>query len=174
MPDLGGFEVARAIRKAGYRTEIIFSTIAKERAIEAFDVEALHYIVKDETPEEKFRKILHKALQRVERRNIESISLTCAGEICNIPIKEIRYFEVLNKIITVYYQKDKKFEFYSTLGKIENLLCKKGFVRIQRSYLVNIRNIASLTYNYVTLKDGTTLSMGRGKYTRVKEMLEKM
>ena len=80
---------------------------------------------------------------------------------------EIRYFEIMQKIVTVYYS-DTSFEFVSTMGKLENLLFAKGFVRISRSYMVSTKYIASFSYDKVIMADGTELPVGRKYYKDLK------
>ena len=131
---------------------------------EAFDVEALHYIVKNQTTDKKFEEIFLKAIERSKRRSVETLSLSCAGEYRNIPISSVRYFEVQNRIVTVYYREldeIKSFEFYAKLSQIEESLYGRGFVRIHRAYLVAEKQIQKRTQREVRLLDGTILPVGK-------------
>lgn len=85
---------------------------------------------------------------------------TCAGESRNVPLEDIQYFEVKHNIITVYYQKE-KFEFYSTIGKLEDQLQKKGFIRIHRSFMVAKKFIRQASYTELELTNGTLLPVGQ-------------
>ena len=82
-----------------------------------------------------------------------------------VAIDRIRYFEVRNRIVTVYYQKDDgkagEFEFYSSLSKIEEYLYGKMFVRIHSSYLVGERFILSKSKKEIVLTSGEVLPVGR-------------
>ncbi|MEA5004752.1 MAG: LytTR family DNA-binding domain-containing protein [Christensenella sp.] len=139
MPGMSGMETARELRERGIWADIVFYTIDESQVLNAFDVEALHFIVKNKTSDEKFEQIFLKAVERSRRRNIEVISLSCVGDHKNIPIRDIMYFEVMNRIVTVHFNEGNKrtlFEFYSPLSKIEEFLFGKGFLRIHNSYLV--------------------------------------
>ena len=157
-----GISVAKSIRKAGINAVIVFFTRFKEAVFDAFDVEALHYLVDGQISAAKFDEVFRKAVTRAESRIQASIVLNCAGEQRRILISQIYYFEVFNRIVTVYYR-DGTFEFYSTLTRLEDSLARRGFVRVHRAYLVSERYIASIRQREITLLNGTTIPVG-GKY----------
>lgn len=157
-----GIGIAKSIRKAGLNTVIVFFTQIKDAVFDAFDVEALHYLVNGEISVSKFDEVFRKAVSRVETRTQASIVLSCAGEQRKIVISQIYYFEVFNRIVTVHYR-DGTFEFYSTLSRLEDSLLRRGFVRVHRAYLVSERYISIVKRNEIILTDGTTIPVG-GKY----------
>lgn len=157
-----GIGIAKSIRKAGINAVIVFFTRFKEAVFDAFDVEALHYLVDGAIGVVKFDEVFRKAASKAEARTQASIVLSCAGEQRKIIISQIYYFEVFNRIVKVHYREG-TFEFYSTLSRLEDSLAKRGFVRIHRAYLVSERFIAKIKKNEITLTDGTTLPVG-GKY----------
>ena len=155
-----GIRIAKSIRKAGINAVIIFFTRFKEAVFDAFDVEALHYLVDGRISVAKFDEVFRKAVSRAESRIQASIILNCAGEQRKIIISQIYYFEVFNRIVTVYYR-DGTFEFYSTLSRLEDSLARRGFVRVHRAYLVSERYITSIKQNEIQLLNGTTIPVGR-------------
>ena len=157
-----GMAAARVLRKAEVRGDIVFFTRSKGRVFEAFDVSALHYLVDGETSLAKFDEVFRRAKRQAETRTQASIVLSCAGEQRKLPISQIYYFEVINRIVTVHYVGG-TFEFYSTLSKIEDTLAKRGFVRIHRSYLVAERFITGISHGEVSLSNGAVLPVG-GRY----------
>ena len=160
--NFNGINVAKSIRKAGINAVIVFFTRFKEAVFDAFDVDALHYLVDGKISVAKFDEVFRKAVSRAESRIQASIVLNCAGEQRKIIISQIYYFEVFNRIVTVYYR-DGSFEFYSTLSRLEDSLASRGFVRVHRAYLVQERYIASIKQKEIVLFNGTTIPVG-GKY----------
>lgn len=160
--NFNGMGIAKSIRKAGLNTVIVFFTRIKDAVFDAFDVEALHYLVNGEISVSKFDEVFRKAVSRAETRTQASIVLSCAGEQRKIIISQIYYFEVFNRIVTVHYR-DGTFEFYSTLSRLEDSLLRRGFVRVHRAYLVSERYISIVKRNEIILTDGTTIPVG-GKY----------
>lgn len=159
-PDLDGMALAAALRNDGVTADIVFFTRDERRIADAFDVEALHYLVPGKISVRKFDEVFRKALARSKRRNSDSIVFSCAGEWRRAAIAEIRYFEVNNRILTVHYA-NTSFEFYSTLTRVEEKLYGRGFIRIHRSLLVAGSCISAVTKDEVLLTDGTALPIGR-------------
>ena len=171
MPGRNGIEVASVLRENGYGGEIIFLTLFKDAVYYAFDVRANNYLLKETATLKRIEKVFLDAVEIVREKNDEFILLTGIGEYRNVPIKEIRYFEVNQKIVTVYYG-HRNFEFVSTIGKLENILFNKGFIRISRSYLVAKKYIRSFVYGKVFMMDGEELPVGRKYYKELKNMMK--
>ncbi len=161
----GGFDgmaAAAAIRQKGADIDIVFYTKEKSRVFDAFDVDAIHYLVPGEFSSKRFRNVFEKALARSRRKDKAVIRLSCAGLHKTVPIARIYYFEVTNRILTVHYEGG-VFEFYSTMYKVEEKLKDFDFVRIHRSFLVARGFIADITHSEVTLFNGEKLPVG-GRY----------
>ena len=158
----GGFDgmaAAAAIRQKGTDIDIVFYTKEKSRVFDAFDVDAIHYLVPGEFSSKRFRNVFEKALARSRRRDKAVIRLSCAGLHKTVPIARIYYFEVTHRILTVHYEGG-VFEFYSTMYKVEEKLKDFDFVRIHRSFLVARGFIADITHTEVTLFNGEKLPVG--------------
>jgi len=141
----------------------VFFTISSDYAIAGYDVSALHYVVKEQTSAEKFEQIFLRAVERKQRRESEVLVLTCAGESRCVPVESIRYFEIQQRIVTVYYGEE-RFEFYSTMMRMEEQLYNKGFVRTHKSFLVSKRFIRSIDSSRVLLDTGEELPVGKRYY----------
>ncbi|MCD7946934.1 MAG: LytTR family DNA-binding domain-containing protein [Oscillospiraceae bacterium] len=167
MPGMKGIEVADTLQANGAETAVIFLTVSKAHMLQAFDVHAFHYLVKEDTDERRFEKIFLDAAARIQKKKQEVITVSCAGESRIIPVEDIRYFEVKDYILTVYYQNE-SFEFYSTLGKVEEALLGHGFLRIHRSFLVAKSSIRKVSRKEVELAGGVTLPVGRSYWDTIK------
>ena len=163
MPGQNGMETAKRLREIGYLGDIVFFTVSPDFAIAGYDVSALHYMVKNKTTDEKFEEIFLRACERKARRESEVLVLTCAGESRCIPVEDIRYFEIQQRIVTVVYAKE-RFEFYSTMMRLEEQLFNRGFVRTHKSFLVNKRYIHSIDSARVLLDSGEELPVGKRYY----------
>lgn len=171
MSDAQGIQLVNALRKNGYIGQIIFLTESQKHFLDAFDVDALHYILKGITPLPKIEEIFLKAVKRAGQKDEDYIMFTGGGEYRNVPIRSIRYFETLNKIITVHYD-DTSFEFFSeNLDKVKEHLSEYRFIRIHRAYLAAISEIAKFSFYDVTLFSGKTLPVGRKYYPELKKIM---
>lgn len=167
---MDGIIATKQLRDIGYKNEIVFLTLDQSRVFDAFDVEPLYYIVKGVTVQEKFEEIFLRAAGRAEAKQKEVIALSCAGENRNIPVDSILYFEIVKRIIEVHYD-DEIFEFYSTIGKLENLLFDKGFMRVHRAFLVALDHVASVKSSELILDNGDVIPVGRTYAKDVKERI---
>lgn len=170
MPQKNGILVANELRQQNYPIELIFLTASEENMLDAFDVKAFHYIIKSKTSEEKFEQIFLDAYQRISDKTLEMINFECAGEIRAVALRDIKYFEVNRKIITVYYR-DQSFDFVSTLNRLELTLAEKGFTRISKHCMVSNYYVQKVSYTSVTMEGGAILSVGRSFAPNVRAAL---
>ncbi|MDY2625976.1 MAG: LytTR family DNA-binding domain-containing protein [Coriobacteriales bacterium] len=172
MPEMDGFELGRELRRRGFASgALIYVSELDSRTFEAFDVGAFNYVVKREEDEERFERVFLEAYRQQEERTREYLLLNGITERCNIAIDAIRYFEIDKHLCTVHYGRDESFEFVSTLGRLENLLVARGFVRIHRSFMVNCAAVKRYSFKQVLLKDGTELPVGRQRYKPLSEAM---
>ncbi len=159
MPGLSGMETARRLREAGSRCALIFVTAIEDCVFEAFDVDALHYLVKPFS-DEKLREVLQKAIRhqrelasmRREGQEEPSMVVTAGGEHMTVRFCDIVYAEVFNRKVALH-MRDGDIEYY---GKLKDLEKKAGdsFCRTHRAYLVNFRYVRKYDAESVTLERG--------------------
>ncbi len=161
---MDGIEAMKQLRDIGYIGEVIFLTNEKERVFESFDVRPCNYLLKQNVSLDKFATVLEGAMLRAKDAKRERLTLACAGDVRNIPIDEIVYFEVSDRIVEVHYSGE-VFEFYSTLDKIENQLYGRNFIRSHRSFLVNAEHIDIVRGNEIVMDSGDIIPIG-SKYAK--------
>jgi DNA-binding LytR/AlgR family response regulator len=172
MPGINGVETARYARKLGYTGLIIFITASDEHYVDAFDVGAFHYISKGENSK-RFEEIFIKALELSKEIHQEQILLSGWGELKQVKIRDIYYFEVVKGTMTVFYD-DGSFEFNGTLDKLEERLKDCGFQRIHRNYLVSLTYVKSITYTETIMANDVALPVGRTHYPKLKDEINKL
>ena len=172
MPGIDGIEAAAKLRNNGYNGEIVFLTKQSDKAIKGYDVQAYHFIVKSDESDPSFERIFMNLANHIQTKTTEYITFQGIGESRNIAIRDIAYFSVFHRIITVHYGKD-SFEFYSSMEKVENVMLEYGFLRVQRSYLVNPDYIRDFTAENITMNDGTVISISRKNSKQIREIINK-
>ena len=171
MPQMTGVDAAYRLRKEGYSGEILFLTKSDRFWKDAFNVHAFHYLLK-EHDDHALEDILMKAVRQAKIKEDEVLSLTNGYEYRHIVISDIYYFEVRDHLITVYYSNNRQFNFYSQMGKLENTLLSKGFMRVHRSFLVSIRQIDTMDKkNGVMLKSKQQIPIGEKYWKSIQERL---
>lgn len=172
MPEMNGMKVAEILRMDGFQNEIIFYSKTDAEAIRGYDVGAFHYIVKDSTSIEKMEMIFREVIYKVQKKTREYLSFSCAGESRCVAVRSIKCFTVNGRVITVHYEKNQTFEFYASMGKLYELLHRKGFVRVSRVMMASIDYIYRHSSSEVVMRDGTRYSIGRNYRSDLKGELE--
>ncbi|HOX75405.1 MAG TPA: LytTR family DNA-binding domain-containing protein [Bacteroidales bacterium] len=150
MPDLSGIEFSRIIGKG---PKIIFTTAFEKYAIEGYKLEVVDYLLKPFSYEEflaavnkavRLIKLEDKALQKVEA-NDEFLFLKSDYKIKRINFNDILFIEGLKDYVKVHIQNNPRpLLSLSTLKQIETKLPAGKFMRVHRSFIVNLDKIDTI------------------------------
>jgi two-component system, LytTR family, response regulator LytT len=150
MPDLTGTEFARVLNS---ESKIIFTTAYEKYALEGFKLDAVDYLLKPFGYEEfllaaqKARKLidLEQNSQIQIEANNEFLFLKSEYKIRRINFNDILYIEGLKDYIKVFLVNETKpILSLSTLKSIENKLPENKFMRVHRSFIVNLNKISTI------------------------------
>lgn len=173
MPGTDGISLGSQLKKENFIGAVIYLTRSEEHMFSAFDVGAANYVLKGEAFDNaRFERVFKQAVREVERRKRKYILLNSITEHRNIAIDSILYFEVVRHVCFVYYGNNEVFEFASSLTKIEKTLAAFGFVRVHKSFLVNVAAVQSYVYNEVTMKNGAKIPLGRQRLAQFRKAME--
>lgn len=164
-----GLEIARRIRKHRSDTLIIFVTNYIEYAPEGYELNAFRYLLKSEL-NTKLRNYFCEALEQLRARR-ETITIQNGGEWSVLPIDNILFLEADKHIVAIRMcaGKRKEYRCYATLQSFAQKLEASGFLRIHKSYLVNMRHIARLQCSEAVLDTGLVLSVSERNYAEIKK-----
>ena len=165
---MNGIDTIRQLREIGYTGEVIFLTMDKESVFESFAVRPANYLLKGTVTAKQFFCAVQEAAGVARRRKREMLTFACAGEIKNIAVEDILYFEIVQRIAEVHYLGE-VFEFYSTMPRLENMLYGKGFVRTHRSFLVNSDHISYIMGDEIMLDNDETVPLNPKYAKNIKE-----
>ena len=201
MPGLTGFEVARRLLRAGIDTHFVFVTAYDQHAIEAFEVNAVDYLLKPvETGRlatamdrarlriqshrqaakppstEELERLLQIMSERQGRR--EQLALKVADRFLLVQSDEVIHASVQDDVITVVTNSLSGTSNYRTLDELQARLDPTVFWRVHRSHLVNINKIKEIvpwfSRNYILkMRDGkgTEIPVSRSQTKRLREYL---
>jgi len=188
MPELNGIDVVRSLRK-NQLPLIAFVTAYDEYAIQAFEVNAVDYLLKP-VEKKRLRETLQRAHERLEKidfREIEAKKLQSAiktyeasmnfqylkripvkvrDEIFLIPVREVASIVAYGELLYITTIQNRRYTINYRLKDIESRLSPEKFIRISRSALVNLEMIAKInsmpggTY-VVVLKNQQELAVSR-------------
>ncbi|CCV64241.1 Two-component system, response regulator, LytTR family [Alteracholeplasma palmae J233] len=173
MPFSNGIEVSKQLREKGYQNEIIFLTNYIDYAYEAFDTYPFHYLHKKTLTVDKLKSILSKAFSLQDKKQSEVFTAVSKGETKIIPYSSISCFEVQGRYSVVYYDQSKSFEFIQTIQEIESKLPEDTFIRVHRSYIINMAYLDSFQGKDIKLKNDLIIPIGITHKKKVKELFNK-
>ena len=201
MPGLTGFEVARRLLEGRGASHIIFVTAYDQHAIEAFEVNAVDYLLKpvdqsrlevaverarrrivierpaDGVTNADLEKIIQLVTERQSRR--ERLAIKVAERFLLVQAEEIIYASLADEGITVVTSQHTGTSSYRTLDDLQERLDGTVFWRVHRSHLVNINKIKEIvpwfSRNYILrMKDEkeTEIPVSRTQTRRLREYLK--
>jgi len=188
MPKINGFEMLELIEQP---PAVIFTTAFEEYAIKAFESHAVDYLLK---PFNKAR--FDKAIQKWQQQNsgerradtdklVSTVNLTPAqqnrvvvknnGKIKIIPTANIHYLEAADDYVKIHTAEG-VFLKNKTMGYFEQTLEAQNFIRIHRSWLVNVQLITRIEpyekeNHLAVLSIGVRLPVSKSGYSKLKEAL---
>ena len=168
MPGFTGMQAAHEIRKFNEEIKIIFLTSSKEFAIESYSVGAYYYLLKPVLNEKLF-SVLDKVVSEITSKQESCVIYTHMG-IVNIPFAKIECLEVYNKHLVFHLSDGSTKETRGALTDYENVfLERKEFLKIHRSYILNMDYIHSIEAGEITTYSGKTFPVSRLLAKDIKE-----
>ncbi len=190
MPKLDGFEVLELVDPP---PSVIFVTAYDQYAMRAFEANAVDYLLKPFRLD-RFKKALEKARTRLKEHKpaqvtaselaaaarapghaLDRIVVRDGSKIHIIPIAKLDYVEAQDDYAALHSEK-KSYLKQQTIASLETQLDPQKFVRIHRSYIVNLERIVRIEpytrdSRVVVLRDGEQLPVSRPGYARLKALL---
>jgi two-component system LytT family response regulator len=188
MPKLSGFDVLELI---GTETAVIFVTAYDQYAMRAFEVHAVDYLLKP-IGRDRFEAALERAKSRIgdkmppapdlaaaarpPKQFLERIVVRDGTRVTLIPAGKLDYAEAQDDYVALATEGKKHLK-QQTIASLEACLDPERFVRIHRSYLLNIERVARIEpygkdSRLAILADGTRLPVSKAGYTRLKTLLD--
>ena len=188
MPKLNGFEVLELVDQP---PSIIFATAYNQYAVKAFEVHAVDYLLKPFS-KERLAEALDHAKKQIKKNisipiqdiassagmkpsPLERVLVKDGSKVHVIPVDKIDYIEAQDDYVAI--KSDGKTHLkQERMAELEKELDTSKFVRVHRSYILNLERIARIELyakdsRMAILKDGTKLLISRAGYDKLKTML---
>lgn len=190
MPKLSGFEVLELLAERA--PAVVFITAHDEFALRAFEVHAVDYLMKPVEPA-RLAAALERAAERLNTnvpppsaqelaetarppgRPLERILVREGGRVHVLPVDRIDFVEAQDDYLS-FVSGGKRQRKQQTMADVEAQLDRSRFVRIHRSFLLNVERLARIEPYakdswLAVLADGTRLPVSRTGYSRLKELI---
>lgn len=166
MEKMSGIEIARKVKEMSYDTEMAFLSSSREFGIEAFEVEALHYMLKpvNAVQIKRLLKRYHEKRGKLSRY----IRLSLGKEQIDIKQTTISKIQSERKGIRIYETSGKNRWFRVTFIAVEEQLAQSNFLKISRGYLVNMDYIKDIKGDLCWLEDGSEILLSRKERAEIR------
>jgi DNA-binding LytR/AlgR family response regulator len=165
MPDLSGIEL---VQKLEFKPVIIFTTAFDKYAMDGFKVDAIDYLLKPvDYPE--FLKATEKAKQWINAKNRildlktdkEFLFIKSEYKIIRIDLNSIKYIEGMSEYVRIHREQNKSVMSLLSLKSLEEHLPEDQFMRVHKSFIINLKKISEIENNYIVCSDGKTIPVSK-------------
>jgi len=190
MPGLDGLQLASVLRRFAEAPPVVFVSAYEEHAVEAFSVEATDYLLKPVSQERLFKTLarledtiggarptLDDAAAEPDEDELPFVGVEAGGRTVLIERSEIRYVEAEGDYVRLHTARD-SYLIRRSLSSVAERWERDGFVRIHRSYVVNLRHVAQIEPYFnqtlvIRVRDerGTRLPVSRRRARGLRERL---
>ena len=190
MPKLDGFEVLELLDP---QPTVIFVTAYDQHALRAFEIHAVDYLLKPFS-EERFEEALTRAKTRLgegKPLSVEPTTLSATAKsdwpldrivvkdgtkVTLIPLSKLDYIQAQDDYVLLKTQEKGHLK-QQTLGSLEQRLDPQRFLRIHRSFIIQLDRLVRLEQSpseswVAVLLDGSRLPVSKSGYARLREVLE--
>lgn len=160
MQSLSGLDLARIIRSINNQVSIVFITAYSEYALDGYSVDATSYLLKP-VSQKVFSECMDRLVNKMTLVGRKPFFFESGGTTIKLHYNEIVYFEARSHTILVHTLTD-TMKFRARISDLEKMLEHEDeFIRIHRSFLVNLTQIREMNKSEVLMENGDRLSVSR-------------
>lgn len=168
LQGMSGIEAAKAVRGP---CRFVFTTVSAEHAVEAFGLNAAHYLVKP-LSKENVAEALTRCIAALPEKNTPLLSIKAGKRITRIPMGNIVYIEVKNKVCEVHTENERH-ETPISLNALCGQLDETLFMRAQQSFAVNMNFIEAFYYDRIIMRGGLEIPLSRNNRAELKKQYQR-
>ncbi len=163
MKGINGIDTAHVIKERSPETEIVFVTISRDFAVEAFNVNALHYILKP-VCEAQIKTVLERYYKR--KNNISYLAVRSGRDTIRLRMDRICYIQSRNNGTDIFFWNEMLHINMNTSDLARKL--SHLFLYIRRGMYVNMNYIKVMKADYCVLKNGDEVLLSRKERTKIR------
>lgn len=173
MPDISGIQLAEMLRNRGEHAEIVFLTVSREYAVDAFSVYACGYLLKP-VCRERFDETLLRAVQKLAREKSEVLTVKTKDGLRRIQLHKIVMIESFNHTREITLTDNSTLETPSTLSELfDQLGGHENFYMPHRAYIANLDNSVGIVRYDLLMPGGRRIPISKNQFANVQRVVEK-
>lgn len=161
MPGFTGIEAARDIRVDNMSIPIVFLTNSPEFAVDSYRVHALDYLMKPVKADDLYTTLNH-IFALCDRKKKDLLTINSAKEVHTISYEQLVFVEINNGVLSFYTLDGNVKTVRGKLSEYEGeLLRRNSFIKVHRSYIINMDNMKSYDRKNFTAMTGQIIPVSR-------------
>ena len=169
LPGILGTDAARELRNMGDNCQLIFLTTSRDHAVDAFSLNAAHYLVKPYF-EKEFSAALDKAAENLSKKDAAYITVKTTEGIRRVELNKFVYSEADNHLQRIYMSDGRTIIVRKSSAELFELLDEEPrFYKYGSTYIINMDYIAELSSRSVAFSTGAKIPILSRKYTDFKK-----
>lgn len=171
MPKISGIRLAEEIRGRGGHAEIVFLTVSRDYAVDAFSVYACGYLLKPLRREE-FDETVSRAVQRLAREKNDVLAVKTKDGFMRIPLHKIVMIESFNHTREITMTDNSTLETSATLSELfERLREHNSFFMPHRAYIANLDNSVGIVRYELLMLGSRRIPIPKNQFAAVQELV---
>lgn len=172
MPMLSGIELGKEIRKKDQTVQIIFCTSEPSFALEAYDANPTHYLLKPLT-EARFYQAMDLAFRKIGETAQDTVTIKTRTGYQTLDVDEIIYIEYVNHAVRFVMRREVEWITTTIKGNfkdyVSSLINKDTFIKPHMSYVVNMAWVRKVSSEGFTMENGDLIPISRNQYGAIRD-----
>lgn len=172
MPMVSGIDVGKELRKRDKDVQIIFCTSEPGFALEAYDANPTHYLLKP-LDEERFNAAISLAISKAENLEKETIVIKTKQGYQTINVEDILYMEYVKHAVRFVMRSDEEWMTTTITGNftdyVNSLIGSSAFIKPNMSYVVNMEHVKRVSTDGFEMENEEIVSISRNQYSTVRD-----
>ncbi|MEG0359657.1 MAG: LytTR family DNA-binding domain-containing protein [Anaerorhabdus sp.] len=169
MEKVNGLDTAKFVRTIDSNVEIMIITSTLEYAVEGYTVNARRYYLKP-LKQDEFLSEMNQIIDNIKKNEGLTLTIHNAQGISKLKLSDIYYIESLSRTLSIHTQ-ESSITMTGKISEMEESLNKYGFMRVHKSFIVNLKYVKNIFKDTITLDNNETILLSKHKSKQVHDSL---
>ncbi len=159
MPGIGGIDAAKMLRRSGADFDIVFMTSTNDFAVDAFEVGAVHYLIKPIT-QKQFDDAIDRVVPKYSSKNL--MQITCHGGVYNINPVDLVLMETMKNYVFLHCANGEALKKRTTLSDFYEVFKDLDYMeKCGASFIINLKHVKVVSGDTIVMDNGMEVHIPR-------------